>query len=164
MTKRTLVLAGLVLAGLLLVGLAAAVFGPKGRSEAPASGVVRTDDAPQPSRKIPTLYCEFYNFVGRSPKVGFTFAVTDRDSRPDFAQVSQFEMDGSRAEFGRDTPRPAWAFDDAQVPATLTSPDGAIVINLYAYDRTKSGGAWFEAGLRSVQYLNLDGKCRQGAA
>ena len=120
--------------------------------------------APGPSRKSPTLYCEFYNFVGRSPKVGFAFAISDQNERPVFAQVSQFEMDGSRADFGEGVPRPIWAFDDAQVPATLTSPDGAIVINLYAYDRTKSGGAWFEAGLRSVQYLNLDGKCRQGAA
>ena len=156
MTPRTLVLAALAATGSVAVALA--LLG--GGGVPPATPVA---DAPRPSPRSPTLYCEFYNVVGRSPKVGFTFAISDHDERPVFAQVSQFEMDGSRAEFGSDS-RPTWAFDDAQVPATLTSPDGAIVINLYAYDRTKSGGAWFEAGLRSVQYLNLDGKCRQGAA
>ncbi|MHC2086346.1 hypothetical protein [Methylobacterium sp. CM6244] len=161
MTKGSLGLAGLAVVG--SVVLALFVLG-EGR-EPPAPSVAEVlRPAPGPSRKSPTLYCEFYNFVGRSPKVGFAFAISDQDERPVFAQVSQFEMDGSRADFGEGVPRPIWAFDDAQVPATLTSPDGAIVINLYAYDRTKSGGAWFEAGLRSVQYLNLDGKCRQGAA
>ncbi|WP_026597348.1 hypothetical protein [Methylobacterium sp. 77] len=152
----------LVLAGIAAIGSAAiALVVLNGRGETPATPVA---DTPRQSRKSPTLYCEFYNVVGRSPKVGFTFAISDHDSRPVFAQANQFEMDGTRTEFGREAPRPVWTFDDAQVPATLTSPDGAIVINLYAYDRTKSGEAWFEAGLRSVQYLNLDGKCRQGAA
>lgn len=159
MTKGGLVLAGLAVAGSVALALLAPGAGP----EPPAPSAA---DVPRkgPTRKSPTLYCEFYTIVGRSPKVGFAFAISDHDERPVFAQVSQFEMDGSRADFGEAAPRPIWAFDDAQVPATLTSPDGAIVINLYAYDRTKSGGAWFEAGLRSVQYLNLDGTCRQGAA
>jgi hypothetical protein len=41
----------------------------------------------------------------------------------------------------------------------------SIQINLYgdggANGRQPDTGGWFEAGLRSIQYLNLDGQCRR---
>ena len=45
----------------------------------------------------------------------------------------------------------------------LHSPDDATTINLYDYDPNKRGVTWFEAGLRSIQYKNLGGRCRRSA-
>ncbi len=159
MSKRNLVLAGLAALGLAAASLAV-LNGNRGEGEPPQAAAPAAGAAP----RTPTLYCQFYNFVGRSPKVGFTFAVTGSAERPVFAQINQLEMDGTRAEFGADGSRPVWTFREAEAPATLTSPDGAIGINLYGYDGPRTGTAWFEAGLRSVQYLNLDGQCRRGTA
>ena len=113
---------------------------------------------------MPTLYCEFYNFVGRAPKVGFTFAIARTGEAQSFTQVNQIEADGTRTVFGGDgTQSPDWTFA-AEEPPSLVSPDEAIRIVLYGYDGAKPVGTWFEAGLRSIQYLNLDGKCRRGGA
>ena len=146
------------------LALPAAAAGAAWFAWAPPSGdggaaapTVRSQPAAQP----PTLYCEFYNFVGRTPKVGFTFTMRPDATAPVFAQVNQIEADGSRTAFGAEAPPPVWGFDGSDSPAVLTAPDGAIRINLYAYDAARRGTTWFEAGLRSVQYLNLDGKCRQ---
>lgn len=150
----------LAVAGLAVVGLAVALLLRPGAEQSPNA------DAPASRRAAPvaaeaTLYCEFYNFVGRTPKVGFHFALPPA-GRVDYAQIFQREIDGTQTDFGADRqPRPAWAFDGSDSPATLRSPDGAIQINLYGYDAAKAGPAWIEAGLRSIQYLNLDGKCRR---
>jgi hypothetical protein len=119
--------------------------------------------AANPQAGGPVLYCEFYNFVGRAPKVGFTFGIGSAPGStiPVFTETDQIEADGTRATFGEAAPAPIWSFTAVEDPAVLTSPDGAIRINLYGYDPARRGTKWFEAGLRSVQYLNLDGKCRQ---
>ena len=170
MTKHVLALAGIAA----LASALAAVFIVRDGTvtTAPPAAAIPTVSAKVSAKtSTPTLYCEFYNVVGRSPKVGFTFAVGGTSPTPAYAQVSQMEMDGTRADFEPGPSRPAWGFDGSDSPATLTSPDGAIVINLYGYDPAKSGGdstkpvgGWIEAGLRSIQYLNLDGKCRRSAA
>ncbi len=147
---------------LALVALPVAVAGaawfvwrvPSGSGGAGAPAV-----RPQPAAAFPTLYCEFYNFVGRTPKVGFTFTMRPEASAPVFEQVDQIEADGTRTAFGAEAP--VWGFAGSESPAVLTAPDGAIRINLYAYDAARRGTTWFEAGLRSVHYLNLDGTCRQ---
>jgi len=111
----------------------------------------------------PRLYCEFYNFASRTPKVGFYFTAP---AEGDYAQIFQKDADGEQTIFD---PRPAWTYvRDGEQP-TLTSPDGAITINLYGDARnatrpaTAASGGWFEAGLRSVRYLNLEGQCRRTA-
>jgi hypothetical protein len=151
--KRTLVVSG-------AMGLAAtllAAFLLRGPEPEPAA-VVGAKPA------TPTLYCEFYNFVGRSPKVGFTFALPVAVGTSAFSQINQIEGDGTRTLFASEGgPPPLWTFE-VGTPPTLISPDDAIRIVLYGYEGTKSAGAWFEAGLRSIQYLNLDGKCRRSGA
>lgn len=129
-----------------------------------AAATSAADRAALASARQPMLYCEFYNFAALTPKVGFFFAVAGKAAAPAFEQVFQREIDGSQTDFlGDGDPRPAWAFDGSEDPATLRSPDGAIQINLYGYGPA-GGTTWFEAGLRSVQYLNLGGKCRRSAA
>ena len=119
---------------------------------APASG----------ADKRPTLYCEFTNFADRTPLVGFYFLIETTTTPPVYALIFQREKDGSQADFGEgNTPRPAWRLDGSDSPAVLRSPDEAIAINLYDDDTGHHGAAWFEAGLRSIQYKNLGGKCRR---
>ncbi len=152
------VVAALVLGG----GVLASMF-RQGARETAGSAVPVGPGAPAAPRQ-PTLYCEFYNFVGRKPKVGFYFTIAHEGVSPAYEQVFQREGDGAQTDFGTDgASRPEWAFDGSDSPATLRSPDQAIQINLYGY-KPVAGTTWFEAGLRSVQYLNLDGKCRRSAA
>lgn len=134
-----------------------------GSPEVVAEPAVAAGTRPAKPRE-PRLYCEFYNFAGRAVKVAFYFGIADEAASPRYGQIFQREIDGTQTDFGADgQPRPAWAFDRSDEPATLRSPDEAIQINLYGY-KPVAGTTWFEAGLRSVQYLNLDGKCRRSAA
>ncbi|GJE25855.1 hypothetical protein [Methylobacterium organophilum] len=151
---RTRWLAGLGAAATAL-GLAAFIAGLRPEAPVPPPEAEALPP-PKPSGER-RLYCEFYNFVGRSPKVGFYFAAPDPEAT-DYAQIFQREADGAQTIF--DT-RPIWTYQRSEETPTLRSPDGAIQINLYGDARTRAGGDWFEAGLRSVQYLNLDGQCRR---
>ncbi|MGE7152679.1 hypothetical protein ACQKJ1_02935 [Methylorubrum rhodesianum] len=116
--------------------------------------------APKP-RGETRLYCEFYDFTGRTPKVGFYFAGSAGGGTA-YGQLFQREADGSQTLFDE---RPTWTYDRSGEAPTLRSPDGATQINLYgdggANGRQPDAGGWFEAGLRSIQYLNLDGQCRR---
>ncbi|HJE25433.1 MAG TPA: hypothetical protein K8W01_17400 [Methylorubrum populi] len=155
---KTRIIAGIGagLTALALAGLIATITReappPPIRSAAPP--------APKPAGET-RLYCEFYNFVGRSPKVGFYFAGPTAGAT-EYGQLFQKEADGTQTVFDK---RPAWTYDRSGEAPTLRSPDGAIQINLYgdhgANGRQPDSGGWFEAGLRSVQYLNLDGQCRR---
>jgi len=152
--KRTLVVSAAL--GLSAAVLAALVLRRPEPEPAPVPAVVKP--------AAPSLYCEFYNFVGRSPKVGFTFALPGPGAGSVVRQLNQIESDGTRATFASEGGAvPLWTFD-AGAPPTLVSPDEAIRIVLYGYEGTKSANAWFEAGLRSIQYLNLDGQCRRSGA
>lgn len=148
-----------------LLGLAAAagvaLFLTRPGAEGPAGPVTITATVtPTPAERM--LGCAFYDAESRIPKVEFTFAVTGTPAA--YVPIDQREVDGAHGGFGSaDVPRPAWTFDGSGDPATLTSPDGSIGIKLYAY-RPKAGTTWFEAGLRSVRYRNLDGQCRNSAA
>jgi len=160
-----------ILAVSVITGLSAALV---------AAWLIRKPD-PEPVSVVaalkpakPTLYCEFYNFVGRSPKVGFTFALSGAAAAPRVTQLNQIESDGTRTAFESEgIAAPLWTFE-AGAPPTLVSPGEAIRILLYGYEGTesakaqfgeaRSASAWFEAGLRSIQYLNLDGKCRRSGA
>ncbi|MDO9427225.1 MAG: hypothetical protein Q7T93_10375 [Methylobacterium sp.] len=152
--KRTLAVS--FAAALAAAALAAFVLLP-GSNPLPEPAPVEVAARPA----MPTLYCEFYNFVGRAPKVGFTFAVAGAGDASTFTQMNQIEADGTRIAFGGDdAPPPRWTLE-AGAPPNLISPDDAIRIVLYGYEGAKSAGTWFEAGLRSIQYLNLDGQCRR---
>jgi hypothetical protein len=116
-----------------------------------------------PRTSTSTLYCEFNNFADQTPLVGFYFRVEDVQPAPVVSLLFQRERDGSQAEFGgQNMPSPHWAFDDSGSPATIRAPEGDMHINLYGYDPRKPGTVWFEAGLRSIRYKNLGGRCRRG--
>lgn len=117
------------------------------------------------SKRRPKLYCEFTNFADRSPLVGFYFEIDESQAPPSYALVFQREQDGTQLDFdGVGTPRPKWVFDASQSPAIISAPDDETTINVYDDDPAKPGLNWFEAGLRSIRYRNLGGKCRRSAA
>lgn len=135
------------------------------------SGLRAVDPAPEPAAPAgtrgaapkaaaPTLYCEFTNFADRTPLVGFYFRV---EAPPAYALVFRREQDGAQEDFGAEA-APRWRLDGAADPAVLSAPDDGTQINLYAYDPARPGQTWFEAGLRSIRYRNLGGRCRHSAA
>lgn len=130
------------------------------RMHAPAKGTSSSGE--KAVQAAPTLCCEFTNFADRNPRVGFYFAIEDGRQPPVYAQIFRRERDGAQTDFGADgSPRPEWRFEGAENPAVLRSPDDGTAINLHDYDPGKTGTTWFEAGLRSIRYLNLGGKCRR---
>ncbi|GJE79961.1 hypothetical protein [Methylorubrum thiocyanatum] len=155
---RTRRVAGLA-AAMTAVALAALIFAIT-REGKPPPVEAAAAPAPKPQGES-RLYCEFYNFAGRTPKVGFYFAKPAGEGAA-YGQLFQREADGSQTLFDE---RPIWTYDRSGEAPTLRSPDGAIQINLYgdggANGRQPDAGGWFEAGLRSIQYLNLDGQCRR---
>ncbi|MDQ0448646.1 hypothetical protein [Methylobacterium aerolatum] len=111
-----------------------------------------------------TLYCEFNNFADVTPLVGFLFRIAGTGPSRSFALIVQREKDGSQRDFGgAGQPAPLWTLDTADTPPAIRAPEDDLRINLYGYDPETSGHAWFEAGLRSIRYRNLGGRCRQGA-
>lgn len=146
-----------------LAAVIATTIALRPRSDGPSSESAKPEA--QSKAAVPTLYCEFTNFADRTPLVGFYFTIEQDRPKPVYAQVFQREQDGTSDDFGGPAaPRPEWSFDSAGSPAVLHSPDDAMQINLYDYNPDKPGSNWFEAGLRSVRYRNLGGKCRHSAA
>ncbi len=128
---------------------------PEPARAAPIAGAQRAT----PKGGAPTLYCEFTNFADRTPLVGFYFRVEPAG----YALVFRRDQDGAQEDFGLES-APRWSLDRAADPAVLGAPDDETRINLYAYDPGRPGQVWFEAGLRSVRYRNLGGRCRHSGA
>lgn len=112
----------------------------------------------------PALYCEFYNLMHSATVVSFYFTVdmTER-AAPGVRELFVVEPDGTKTDFADhdETSPPRWAYQPAEEAPTITSPDAATKIVLYGFKPTQGGTFWFEAGLRSNDYRNLEGKCRQ---
>ncbi|GJE54975.1 hypothetical protein [Methylobacterium thuringiense] len=169
---RRLGIIGVGIAAIALV--AAAAFALRPHRDVPAPDAAKPEAALSDAAKleaaarkgaVPTLYCEFTNFADRTPLVGFYFTIEEGGPKPVYAQVFQREQDGTQDDFGGATaPRPEWSYDGSESPAVIHSPDDAMQINVYDYDPSKPGTNWFEAGLRSVRYRNLGGKCRHSTA
>ncbi|MGU3539858.1 hypothetical protein [Methylobacterium sp. A54F] len=150
-----------------IVILAALIVAFMVRSDRSGTETVTTQARPTitaPRTSTSTLYCEFNNFADQTPLVGFYFRIEGVQSAPVVSLLFQREQDGSQIDFGgANVPSPHWAFDGSSSPATIRAPEGDMQINLYGYDPRKPGTVWFEAGLRSIRYKNLGGRCRQGA-
>ncbi|CCB66058.1 MULTISPECIES: hypothetical protein [unclassified Hyphomicrobium] len=109
----------------------------------------------------PTLNCVFYDLTHANIVVSFDFAVAFPDGAPPrFDLRSQAMRDGNQVFDAGERPVWPYALDDDGAPA-ITSPDGAIRIVLFALEPSARGVAFVDAGLRSNEYRNLDGKCRQ---
>ena len=80
---------------------------------------------------------------------------------PRFDQRVQASQRGGQTNFDAGQ-RPVWSYalDEDGAP-TITSPDKAIRIVLFALKPAARGVVFVDAGLRSNEYRNLDGKCRQ---
>lgn len=114
--------------------------------------------------RMPTLYCEFNNFADRTPLVGFYFRRTGDHPSPSYALIYRREQDGSQRDAGEpDLSAAPWRFEREPDAVTLTSPDDETAINLYGDEAARTGTVWFEAGLRSIRFKNLGGRCRHGA-
>jgi hypothetical protein len=110
---------------------------------------------------IPSLYCEFYDLSNTIVVVGFDFIVAfPANAPPHFSERYEGTQEGTRT-FDPDH-RPSWSYaldDDGN--QMITSPDGATRIMLYGLKPNTGGTLAVEAGLRSDDFRNLDGQCRQ---
>lgn len=134
-------------------------------SSAPPGVTAPVEEVPakKPPSSIfsPTLYCEFYDLSNTVVVVGFDFAVAlSKSAPPRFNESYEGTQDGSQT-FDADH-RPNWSYShDKEGTPVITSPDGATRIMLYGLKLNTGGVVFDEAGLRSNDYRNLDGQCRQ---
>lgn len=122
----------------------------------PTAAVAATPDNLEPS-----LNCAFYDFMHTRIVAGFDFAVDfPKGKSPRF----ELRVEGS----GNSTPttfeagqRPIWTYGRDDGTPTITSPDSATRIVLYGLKPEADGVLFIEAGIRSNEYRNLGGQCRQ---
>lgn len=110
----------------------------------------------------PSLDCAFHDMMRRGAVVSFYFdVVVTKNAAPEFYERTVVESDGRRTSYAGDD-RPVWryALDEDGAPR-ITSPDGATQIVLYGLQLGSGGVLPVEAGIRSNQYRNLGGECRQ---
>ncbi|WP_409560559.1 hypothetical protein [Hyphomicrobium sp. MC8b] len=151
-TRRSVLLLSAGAAAVLLAGIAIARFVHE--PTAPPQKIAAQSPAP-------TLNCVFYDLTHANIVVSFDFAVAFPDGAPPrFDLRSQATRDGNQIFNAGERPVWTYAFDDDGAP-TVTSPDGAIRIVLFALEPSARGVAFVDAGLRSNEFRNLDGKCRQ---
>lgn len=146
---------------LLFAGTAAAVF-------VAIVGLSFFREPASPPRKAiaeappPTLNCVFYDAGHANIIVAFDFVIGfPGGAAPRFEQRAQASQKGDPIAFDAGQ-RPVWSYalDEDGAPA-ITSPDKAIRIVLFALKPAARGVVFVDAGLRSNEYRNLDGKCRQ---
>ena len=155
---------------LILTGLTAAVgaslvailmFFPGGSSTSLKQVAVARHE-PSAEGLPPSLDCAFHDLTRGRVVVSFYFDVAlPKDEKPRFHERAIVSADGTRTAFEGDE-RPAWTYnidDDGQ--QVITSPDGATRVVLYGLKLGTAGIATIEAGVRSNEYRNLGGECRQ---
>lgn len=153
---------------LTLAGLAAAVlasFAAVHLAGQPSAPQREAAEAPQESSVEslpPSLDCAFHNFTRTAAVVSFYFDVAlPAGEGPRFHERAIVLADGTRTNFAGDD-RPAWTYGlDEDGKPTITSPDGATRIVLYGLKLGTAGVLPLEAGIRSNEYRNLGGECRQ---
>jgi hypothetical protein len=120
------------------------------------------ETAPAPQALRPSLDCAFHDFMRTRAVVSYYFDVVVRSSEgPRFYERAVVQGDGTRTDFVGDR-RPAWGYSlDEDGRATLTSPDESTRIVLYTLKLGDAGVRPVEAGIRSNEYRNLGGECRQ---
>ncbi len=117
---------------------------------------------PTTEKLEPSLNCAFYDFMHAHIIVGFDFAVAlAKGAPPRFEERAEGTGEGPKATFDSDH-RPIWTYDnDEDGTPMITSPDGATRIVLYGIKLDTGGVVFSEAGVRSNEYRNLGGECRQ---
>ncbi len=159
-TRRSVILGVAGIAAAILVCFVAVYL--TGRPPAPREKVAGATPEPSEESLPPSLDCAFHNFTRTAAVVSFYFDVALQNGEaPLFLERAIVLADGTRENFaGGD--RPAWAYGlDAEGKPTITSPDGATRIVLYGLRLGAAGVLPVEAGIRSNEYRNLGGECRQ---
>ncbi len=151
------------LIALVALGAAGAIgLGVWTRERPPATRQPQAAAQDKPAKE-PTLYCNFYNFMHNAMVVSFYFVVNVADaSQSRFSEIFVENADGVRTIYGdAGEPLPVWAYVLDEGTPTITSPDGETKIILYGLKPKSPGVLWGEAGVRSNDYKNLGGRCRQ---
>lgn len=147
-------------AAVLLIGLLVAYS--SARPSAPSTKTAEARQTPSEAVLPPSLDCSFTAFMHSSTAVYFYFdASLSRAETPRFHQRAVVSAEGERTTFDGDD-RPLWGYglnEDGE--PTITSPDGATRIVLYGLKLGSPGVFPIEAGLRSNEFRNLGGQCRQ---
>lgn len=133
-----------------------------GWSSAPSTKTVEARQKPSEDILPPSLDCSFTAFMHSSTAVYFYFDTGfSKGETPRFYQRAVVLAEGERTTFEGDD-RPLWGYgvnEDGE--QTITSPDGATRIVLYGLTLGSPGVFPIEAGLRSNEFRNLGGQCRQ---
>lgn len=153
-----LTLAGITAA--VVASLAAILMFVSGGSSTPPKQVVRKE--PSTESLPPSLDCAFHDFTRGRVVVSLYFDVAlSKGETPRFHERAIVSADGTRTAFEGDE-RPAWTYSlDEDGQQVITSPDGATRVVLYGLKLGTSGISTIEAGVRSNEYRNLGGECRQ---
>lgn len=166
--KRPRFVLEIVLGFIAILGLAgtAAFLRPSAVPSTPVKAGERSADPMMrpPKDQRQTLYCEFNNFADLTPLVGFYFRKEGGRQSSTYTLIFRREQDGSQINAGGpELSAEPWAVDGSGDSVALRSPDDETAINLYGDDTPTRDRGWFEAGLRSIRYKNLGGRCRHGA-
>ena len=162
-SRRSLTI-GAAVAGVLALLVAGywAIYASQPQSE---EGLVEAPKEP------PQLHCVLIRFTGE-PRLSFLFDISQVGNELRFDQLYLVEISGSDKTV-KQPPFPEWRFDASAEPARLESEISVfdnsaagshtekITIELYDYHPEKSNREWIEAGLKSIQYQNLSGRCQQ---
>lgn len=119
----------------------------------------------------PQLYCIFFGFNGREPRLELLFNV-DREDRLRFRQLYLIELNGrERSVDAKQPPFPEWTFDASTNPSRVSSEirvfDNTlagshmqpITIEIYNYQPETASRQDFEASLKNIHYQHLPGQC-----
>ena len=159
--RRAMILAAaaVAVAGLAIAYLA---LGPVTPPSAQPKAIAVASREPSVESLPPSLDCAFNAFMHASTAVSFYFDVAMTDGAPPrFYERAFVAADGVRHAFeGED--RPSWTYGlDEDGQPTITSSDGATRIVLYGLKLGSPGILPVEAGMRSNDFRNLGGHCRQ---
>jgi len=126
---------------------------------------------PETIETKPQLYCIFFRLSGKEPRLELLFNV-DREDRLRFRHLYSIELNGSqRTVDAKEPPFPEWAFDTSENPSRLSSEirvvdntaagfhQEPITVEIYDYEPATVARREFEAGLKSVYFQNLAGRC-----
>lgn len=118
--------------------------------------------APSQQDVGPSLNCAFYDFTNSRLIIGFDFAVVfPAGSPPRFEERAEGTGTSETHKTFEPGERPIWTYGTDDETPVITSPDGATRIVLYGLKLETDGVFFIEAGVRSNEYRNLGGQCRQ---
>lgn len=153
---------------LIVIGIAAAVVmgvvaaQMPDTSEAPSKSPSGSPNDVARANSPPSLDCAFNAIMHSSGVVYFYFDVAlSYGEPPRFYERAFVSADGTRRTYGGGD-RPPWTFSlDGGGQPTIKAPDGTTQIILYGLKLGSPGEMSVEAGLRSDEFRNLGGICRQ---